>query len=156
MSLLSAKTKAKAKVAGGKRGEEITKVAEGTETTNSDCVYTAEGKIKGYTAPKQDITRDQYHRWYKDLEDGGFEGDVGGEGLKNAVSNFENSWYVAAALTMTVGFAFLMFQPEGQYPDVSCGMITCDKVATYVFVALSLFGTINSVLGVWWAGHMVS
>lgn len=107
-----------------------------------------------YSPPKQDITRDEYHRWFRDAQQHA-DVDAGGEGLKNAVSNFENSWYVAAALTMTVGFAFLMFQPQGQHPDISCGIISCDQVAIYIFVALSLFGTINSVLGVWWAGHMV-
>ena len=44
----------------------------------------------------------------------------------------------------------VMLKPEGLNPG-SLG----DAVATYAFLALSLLGTINAVLGVWWAGHMV-
>jgi len=114
----------------------------------------AEKDCAGYSPPKQDCTRDQYHKWFQQAEVE-TDVDVGGEGLKNAVSNFENSWYVAAALTMTVGFAFLMYLPQGQYPEMSCGIAKCDEIALYCYVALSLFATINSVLGVWWAGHVV-
>jgi len=103
----------------------------------------------GYVAPGQDNTRSQYHSWFKEAEQLG-EADAGGEGLKNAVAQFEGSWYVATALTMTVGFAFLMLKPEGQHRG-SIG----DTIAIFVFVALSLLGTINAALGVWWAGHMV-
>jgi hypothetical protein len=77
-------------------------------------------------------------------------GDAGGEGLKNAVSQFEGSWYVAAALAMTIGFALITVKPVGTRPG-SLG----DELATYVYVTLVLLATINSVLGVWWAGHMV-
>ena len=104
----------------------------------------------GYTAPVQDHTRVLYHHWFKEAEKK-CDVDVGGEGLKNAFGNFENSWYVAAALTMTVGFAFLMLEPKGQNPG-SLG----DEIAAFAFVGLSLLGTINSVLGVWWAGHMLA
>ena len=66
------------------------------------------------------------------------------------MSTFENSWYVAAALTMTIGFAEILYVPEGQHPGS-----TGDRVAKWLYVGLALFGTINSVMGVWWAGHMV-
>eukprot|EP00966_Prymnesium_polylepis_P207903 4816096-Prymnesium_polylepis.1 len=33
---------------------------------------------------------------------------------------------------------------------------TGDLVALYAYFALAVFGTINSSLGVWWAGHGVA
>ena len=102
-----------------------------------------------YIPPAQDKTRGEYHTWFKKAERHGGV-DSGGDGLKTAVSSFENSWYIAAALTMTMGFGMIMYVPEGRYPG-SMG----DTVALYVYVALVLFGTMNAVLGVWWAGHMV-
>ena len=104
----------------------------------------------GYSAPGQDNTRALYHDWFRAAEQPGSGVDAGGEGLKNAVSTFENSWYVAAALTMTIGFAEILYVPEGQHPGS-----TGDRVAKWLYVGLALFGTINSVMGVWWAGHMV-
>ena len=62
----------------------------------------------------------------------------------------QSSWYIAAALMMTVGFAFVTATPQGKHAG-SLG----DQIAQYAFVTLSLFGTVNSVLGVWWAGHIV-
>ena len=104
----------------------------------------------GYSAPGQDNTRALYHDWFRAAEQSPSGVDAGGEGLKNAVSTFENSWYVAAALTMTIGFAEILYVPAGQNPGS-----TGDRVAKWLYVGLALFGTINSVMGVWWAGHMV-
>eukprot|EP00937_MAST-01D_sp_MAST-1D-sp2_P006756 g6756.t1 len=104
------------------------------------------GNPAAYHAPGQDNTRGLYHAWFQEASGD----DAGGGGLKEAVSAFENSWYVAAALTMTIGFAQIMFVPAGQHPG-SVG----DDVALYAYVTLVLFGTINSILGVWWAGHGV-
>ena len=117
--------------------------------TNGQPLKPTNRSERAYEPPGNDKTRDEYHQWYVDAQEG-CDVDIGGEGLKNAAANFESSWYVAAALTMTVGFAFLMLQPKGQYPG-SVG----DDVAKYSFLALSLLGTINSVLGVWWAGHLL-
>ena len=58
--------------------------------------------------------------------------------------------YIVSALTLTVGFAMIVEKPEGQHPG-SWG----DDVADVLYFGLVLFGTINSVLGVWWAGHIV-
>ena len=55
---------------------------------------------------------------------------------------------MAAALAMTIGFALITVKPVGTRPG-------SDELATYVYVTLVLLATINSVLGVWWAGHMV-
>ena len=107
----------------------------------------------GYRAPGQDNTRGLYHQWFQDADDKDKHPhgiDAGAEGLKNAMSAFENSWYVAAALTMTIGFAEIMYVPEGRHPGS-----TTDAAAKWAYVCLALFGTVNSVLGVWWAGHMV-
>ena len=103
----------------------------------------------GYKQPGQDNTRQQYHAWFKEAERCG-DTDAGGDGLKNAMSNFENSWYIAAALMMTVGFALITLKPEGQHP----GSLS-DRIATLAFIVLVLAGTVNAVLGVWWAGHQV-
>ena len=111
-----------------------------------------------YKPPAQDKTRDLYHTWFQEAQEEGVGGhrggdpggDSGGAGLKSAMAEFENSWYVAAALAMTVGFAFMTLNPEGKNPG-SIG----DAVAKYAFLLLSLLATINSVLGVWWAGHML-
>ena len=102
-----------------------------------------------YKQPGQDNTRQQYHAWFKEAERCG-DTDAGGEGLKNAISSFENSWYIAAALMMTVGFALITLKPEGQHPG-SLG----DRIAMLAFIVLVLAGTVNAVLGVWWAGHQV-
>lgn len=103
----------------------------------------------GYSSPGQDNTRQQYHAWFKEAERCG-DTDAGGDGLKSAMSNFENSWYIASALTMTVGFALIMLKPEGQNP----GSLS-DQIATLSFLVLVLAGTVNAILGVWWAGHQV-
>ena len=75
--------------------------------------------------PKTRRGASYYHEsdeWFKDAEHLPDYADVenavdsGGAALKSAVSEFENSWYVAAALTMTVGFAFLMLKPASGQP----------------------------------------
>ena len=91
----------------------------------------------GYRPPGQDRTRAEYHAWFN-----------GGEELKGAVSEFENSWYIAAALLLTVGFGLIMLNPEGRHPG-SHG----DDIARLAFVGLALAGTVNAAMGVWWAGH---
>lgn len=118
------------------------------------CVDAVELK-KVYTPPSQDKTRAEYCQRYQQAEEQ-TDVNVGGEGLKGAVSTFENSWYVATALVMTIGFAMIMYVPAGY--SIKSGEVTAvgDWVAICSYVILVLFGTINSSLGVWWAGHGVA
>ena len=110
---------------------------------------------QAYTAPAQDKTRGEYAHRYQQAEEL-TNVNSGGEGLKNAVATFENSWYVAAALVMTIGFAMIMYVPSGY--SIKDGEVTDagDWVAICAYIILVLFGTINSTLGVWWAGHGVA
>jgi hypothetical protein len=128
-------------------------------TSDKSSIQVKPGEVRvvpGYTAPDGDNTRGQYFKWFQDAQrDGDDSGDSGGAGLKEAAAQFENSWYIASSLAMTVGFAFLMMNPE---PPASGNSTTASAdiaVARYTFLSLSLLGTINSVLGVWWAGHSV-
>ena len=108
-----------------------------------------------YEAPAQDKTRGEYAQRYQEAE-ALTNVNAGGEGLKGAVSTFENSWYVATALVMTIGFAMLMYVPEGY--SIKRGEVreVGDWAAVGSYIILVLFGTINSSLGVWWAGHGVA
>lgn len=107
-----------------------------------------------YSAPGQDNTRGLYHSWYQQAERR-TEDDSGGPGLKGAVAEFEGSWYVAAALVMTVGFALLMMQPGECVVSSATACSVGDTIASYAFLLLALLATMNSVLAVWWAGHQV-
>ena len=107
-------------------------------------------KCGGYSAPGQDNTRALYHAWFEAAARVPGAADAGGDGLKRAVHEFESSWYIAAALMMTIGYSLFTVELRGRRPG-SWG----DAVATYAYVTLALFGTMNSVLGVWWAGHSV-
>lgn len=108
-----------------------------------------------YEPPAQDKTRAEYCRRYQQAEEL-TDVNVGGEGLKGAVSTFENSWYIATALVMTIGFAMIMYTPDGF--SIKNGDVTtaADYLAIASYIILVLFGTVNSTLGVWWAGHGVA
>ena len=106
-------------------------------------------KEAGFKGPGQDPTRNEYHNWFQRAEGSG--ADAGGQGLKEAFAAFEDNWYIATALTMTVGFAMILFKPKGPHPGS-----LADEVAMFLYVVLVLMGTVNSTLGVWWAGHMAS
>jgi hypothetical protein len=63
---------------------------------------------------------------------------------------------VATALVMTIGFAMILYVPSGY--SIKDGEVSSasDWVAICAYVLLVLFGTVNSTLGVWWAGHGVA
>jgi hypothetical protein len=107
-----------------------------------------------YEPPSQDKTRHEYAERFQQAESQ-TNVNVGGEGLKAAVSTFENSWYVATALVMSTGLGMVMYVPDGF--SIKNGEVTAlsDWVAITTYVILVLFGTMNSTLGVWWAGHAV-
>jgi hypothetical protein len=76
--------------------------------------------------------------------------DAGADGLKAATLNFANSWYVAAALTMTVGFAMVLTVPPVDDEDGFA------EWARWTYLTLTIAGTMNSFLGVYTAGHAVA
>jgi len=110
---------------------------------------------KVYEAPAQDKTRIEYAHRYQQAQDV-TNVNAGGEGLKNATSTFENSWYVATALVMTIGFAMILYVPDGFSVKNGEVISAGDWIAVCTYFILVIFGTVNSSLGVWWAGHGVA